>query len=140
MQVDVADEAFPLKKHLMRPYPGKVLTPDGEIFNYRLSRARRTIENTFEIMVARWRLLRQPIIAKLDNLDIIIKCMTVLHNYMMYNDNFQYAALSDGDLECPLQRIGRLGSNNRELSSSTQKNVLCKYLSTKGVVEYQYEK
>lgn len=60
---------------------------------------------------------------------------------MMYNDtDFQYAGVCGDDLECPLQRIGRLGSNNRELSSATQRDVLCKYFNTKGVVRYQYEK
>ena len=41
------DEAFPLKKYLMRPYPisARRLSEAERIFNYRLSRSRNTVEN-----------------------------------------------------------------------------------------------
>ena len=48
----VGDEAFLLKPYLLRPYPGRGLTPKQDVYNYRLSRARRTIENTFGILVS----------------------------------------------------------------------------------------
>ena len=48
----VGDEIFPLKAWLLRPYPGN-LTDSQKVFNYRLSRSRRTIENTFCILASR---------------------------------------------------------------------------------------
>ncbi|XP_051508028.1 uncharacterized protein LOC127414207 [Myxocyprinus asiaticus] len=45
----VADEAFPLKEYLMKPYPNRRLYVEQRIFNYRLSQARRAVENAFGI-------------------------------------------------------------------------------------------
>lgn len=56
----IGDEAFPLKTYLMRPIPGRSLdNQQQKVYNYRVSRARRTIENAFGILVARWRVLKR---------------------------------------------------------------------------------
>ncbi|KAL3246154.1 hypothetical protein MRX96_057890 [Rhipicephalus microplus] len=66
----VGNEALPLKEYSMRPYARRTLHEDDDksydrrVFNYRMSRARRTIENTFGILAQRWRVLRRPIKAK----------------------------------------------------------------------------
>ena len=44
------DEAFPLKKYILKTYPKRQLDVSKRIFNYRLSRAR---ENVFGNSVAR---------------------------------------------------------------------------------------
>lgn len=59
----VGDSAFPLSKFMMRPYAARALTDEKRIFNYRLSRARRCIENAFGIMAARFRVFLRPIAA-----------------------------------------------------------------------------
>lgn len=68
----VGDEAFPLSTRLMRPYPGKELSVSQRVFNYRLSRARRCIENAFGIMSARWRIFRRPIAAEPKHVENIV--------------------------------------------------------------------
>ena len=49
----VGDEISRLKTYLMRPYPGSTLTKKKSVYNYRHSRARRVIENSFGILVSR---------------------------------------------------------------------------------------
>ncbi|KAK9680276.1 DDE superfamily endonuclease [Popillia japonica] len=50
----VGDNAFPLKRYLMRPYPVRTLDNKKRIFNYRLSRGRKTIECTFGMMTQKF--------------------------------------------------------------------------------------
>lgn len=57
----VGDEAFPLRTFLLKPYPQRSLTDEQRIFNYRLSRARRVVENAFGLLAARFRVLQRTI-------------------------------------------------------------------------------
>ncbi|XP_065081554.1 uncharacterized protein LOC135706767 [Ochlerotatus camptorhynchus] len=77
----VGDAAFPLMNNLMRPYPGRNLPTIKDYFNQRLSRARRTIENSFGIMVARWRILKVPLVMTPEAAENITKAIIVLHNF-----------------------------------------------------------
>lgn len=80
--VIVGDNAFPLKPYLMKPYPGNNLTLKQKIFNYRLSRARRIVENAFGILVARFRVFERPIPVCPDKTDKIVKACCALHNWL----------------------------------------------------------
>lgn len=100
--VMVGDEAFPLSENLMRPYPRVSLDTETRIFNYRLSRARRIVENAFGILVSRWRILRQEIQADVDTIDAMLWAMVLLHNYLRTCDeeerpNFKYFTPRDVD-------------------------------------------
>ena len=74
----VSDAAFPLKKYMLRPYTGSLLPEGKQIFNYRLSRARRVIENTF----GKFHIFRREIIAKPEKMTKITKAACCLHSYM----------------------------------------------------------
>ena len=60
------------------------------VFNYRLSRARCIIENSFGILAARWRLFRRPIIADPDRVVIYCKAAIALHNYLRTTESTVY--------------------------------------------------
>ena len=83
----VGDAAFPLKTYMLCPYPGRYLSEDKRIFNYRLSRARRIIENTFGIMATKFRIFRRCIIANPTKVMKITKAAACcLHNYLKISE------------------------------------------------------
>lgn len=86
----VGDNAFPLKKNLMRPYPGRSLPAAKQNFNKKLSAARVYIENTFGILTNRWRILHTNIQASPKNVDKIVLATVVLHNYLMLDKSCGY--------------------------------------------------
>lgn len=63
----VVDEAFPLQSRLLRRYPGQGIPVEQVIFNYRLSRAHRVMENAFEILSTRWMIFMKPIQSSADS-------------------------------------------------------------------------
>ena len=89
----------------MRPWPGRNLSEDHAIFNYRLSRARRIIENCFGILAARWRIFRRPIRANISLVQNIIEAAVGLHNYLRLTDNAMYSP--QGFVDCE-DSTGRL--------------------------------
>lgn len=79
--VIVGDDAFPLKMYLMKPYSRcESLTFEQKIFNYRLSRARRIVENTFGIVVSKFQIFEKPINLSPDKVEKIVLACCALHN------------------------------------------------------------
>ena len=97
--VMVGDEAFPLQKHLMRPYPGRGCPYRQQAFNYRLSRARRVVENAFGILASRWR----------------VKATCCLHNMLQRETTMAQInkMLQDNEQHPPEGMGNLLGTGNR---------------------------
>ena len=83
----------------MKPFPGKNLSEARRIYNYRHSRARRAIENSFGILSAEWRIFRRPILAGVDTVEKIIKATVCLHNYLRQTDTANYTPAGFVDSE-----------------------------------------
>ena len=83
----IGDDIFPQKSWLMKPFPCKGLHEHQRVYNYRLPRARRTIENAFGILSAKLRLFRKHIKANVDLVDKITKVSVSLHNYLRLTEN-----------------------------------------------------
>ena len=87
----IGDEIFPLTNWLMHPFSGKSLINEKrKIFNYRLSRTRRIIENTFGILVARWRIFQRPIEGTRERVEKYILATIALHNFLRQTENACY--------------------------------------------------
>ncbi|CAK1597260.1 unnamed protein product [Parnassius mnemosyne] len=84
--VFVGDSAFALDKNIMKPFPLKNIAHDKRIFNYRLSRARRVVENAFGILSSRFRIFRRAISIDIDNVNTIVLVSCALHNYLSRNN------------------------------------------------------
>ncbi|KAF0758029.1 protein ALP1-like, partial [Aphis craccivora] len=121
----VGDEAFPLLVNILRPYPGKQLVNNikKKVFNYRLSRARRTIENTYGIACSKWRILNKAIKTNVEITIIITKAVCILHNVVLTHSkhptqNLQHlsdekiADISDGRRN---NRICSSGASTRQI-------------------------
>lgn len=93
----LGDEIFPLKQWLMRPYPG-TLREDVQIYNYCHSRSRLPIENSFGILVARFRIFHRPIIASEKNVRHYIFACMCLHNYLRQTENSLYCPVGFVDI------------------------------------------
>lgn len=151
----VRDEAFPLTTYMMRPYPrkSKNLNYEEKIFNYRLSRARRTIENAFGILSNRWRIYKRPIKLKEENIDHVIKATICLHNYLMEKSKNHYCPVGLIDTEdwqgrmllgnwrsenngfIPLQRVG---TNFYSQQAKEIRKKLTNYFINSGNVSWQH--
>lgn len=96
--VFIGDAAFPLKENLMKPYPQKQITHHEKIFNYRLSRARRVVENSFGILTSRFGVFQRCFSINLKNVDEIILACCVLHNFLLKHSK-NYLQPSNLDFE-----------------------------------------
>jgi hypothetical protein len=92
----VAEDAFPLTRYTMKPYATDLNKGSPKrVFNYRLLRARRIVENAFGLLASVFRIFRKPIEIKVEStvVDIVLICV-YLHNFLRSQpDSARYYSL-----------------------------------------------
>lgn len=74
----------------MTPYGGRSLDEKQIIFNQELSRGRTMIENCFGILSVRWQCFLKKICCHPKNVDNIVLCAVLLHNFIISNNHQRY--------------------------------------------------
>jgi len=139
----------------MRSYPGKLLSREKRVYNYRTSRARVVIENAFGILVARWRILLTKINCFPENVEKIVLPAIDLHNFIKLNSSEGSSYCSEGfvdteDADCNIhpgdwrKEINDATTNNSKLSSNNAgqtnfafRDRLMHYFMHEGAIEKQ---
>lgn len=157
--VIVGDDAFAMSNYLMKPYPGRTLEIPKRIYNYRLSRARRIIENVFGIMSSKFRLFLKPIALQPNKVESAVLACAYLHNFLRRNSESRYAYTPPGSLDSydgdgnviegfwrreinEENRLMDLRNAPRKCSASLHKirDEFCEYfVSQEGEVAWQYD-
>ena len=150
--VFVGDEAFGMRPDFLKPYPKIQLNKDSRIFNYRLSRARRVVENTFGIMASRFRVLQTVINLNVHNIDTMVITCCVLHNFLRRlcpqnytpSDVLDRENIGDGSLEigarCNPDSLHSLQLGKRGLvleDAKIVRNMFKMYFNNEGSVPWQ---
>ena len=97
--VFVADDAFPLTKHCMKPYGRKNLSDEKRVFDYRCLRFRRISENTFEIQSNRFRLFAIRALLAPERGEIAVLASLALHNLLRTKSRESYTPTGSIDFE-----------------------------------------
>lgn len=149
----VGDDAFPLKKYLLKPYKHSPLTYPQKMFNYRLSRARRIVENAFGILVSRFRIFERAIPTDVIVTDKIVRTSCTLHNWLRKTsptyltsrcvdyENLDTGEIIEGSWRQEnlnlLQSIDQGGSNHSSRMARELRERYTTYFANEGAVSWQ---
>lgn len=114
--VFIGDDAFPLSERIMKPYSpprGRRLNDDERIFNYRLSRARRCVENAFGILTSKFICLARTVYCSPQRAQKIVTACCILHNYFLNTSRQSY---------CPTFFADRYDNNGHLIEGGWRNN------------------
>jgi len=137
----IGDETFPLKENILRPFPGKNLTERERVTNYRISRARRVVENAFGITAHKWRVLLKRIEVNVAFATSITLACCILHNFVIteknqntYENSETHPTINEN---IPLQAVRYNRPTRRAID--VRNHFADWFISPAGEVPWQYE-
>lgn len=150
--VFLGDEAFQLMPNFMKPYNRSDLTDEKRVFNYRLSRARRIVENAFGILTSRFKIFQKNIKFAPNKARKIVMACCHLHNYLskiniryyIQHGDVDYENTTTGTIEPGLWREGtqqlpdlQRQRGNSAVEAKKIRDDFCEYFNTAGAVSWQ---
>lgn len=142
----IGDDAFPLSERMMKPFSHRQLEKDKQIFNYRLSRARRVVENAFGILANRFRVFLSTIALAPEKVEIIVLAACCLHNYLVQHSVATYTSQLSSDNtgatsslsnRFELTALQKGYQRNASWKAKYQRDGLKTYFVTDGAVPWQ---
>lgn len=153
----VGDDAFPINYYLLKPYPSRQLDITKRVFNYRLSRARRIVEDVFGILTHRFGVFQKPISLEPEKVVSVVLVACALHNCLKTNCANVYTPDGNFDTDNPesdnafnrewrqisvndnMLSLAQQGSNRPSCSAVDIINEFCDYFNTNGQVDWQWD-
>lgn len=118
------------------------MTSVKRVYNYRVCRCRRVVENAFGILAQRWRVYFRPLTCNIDTVNKIIKATTVLHNYLRCRDDTvpitSAEAISESYKKC-WKSVPRLGSQASKEANDIRDKFMAYFNSDEGRVPWQVQ-
>ncbi|XP_064098062.1 uncharacterized protein LOC135209284 [Macrobrachium nipponense] len=130
--VIVVDDAYPLKRHIMKPFSHRDQNLQQSIFSYWLSRARNTVENAFGRLAYRFHVFKRQIDLEPKKLEQIVLACTAQHNYLHKVPVTPYLCINDKDN--PMLSLER---QNSTIEGTVVRNMYMKYFNEEGTVIWQ---
>lgn len=134
----VGDDAFPLKKYLIKPFSKRDLSEEEMMANYRISRAWRTSENAFGILANVFRVFHTPMHSSPNKVVKVILAACILHNYR--RNRLATAPVADKlPVELVDTHLTKIKEKHTNVSNEAKyvRDNLKHYFMTDGKVEWQ---
>lgn len=131
--VIIADDAFPLQEHIMKPYPFHTKVKMEQIFNERLSHARQCSEHSFGMLASRFRIFQTNIDLRAEKVKTIVKACCVLHNFLIERSDWQILNSEKHQNE----KYSQTTYNHSNANAKNVRKCFAEYFCNEGKVPWQ---